>query len=118
MAWRVQVTPVQVAIKPEARRRCVEILARVNVEAMRSGRESDGSGAPPGVDFYETGRLQSDIDIEADGYTFAAPYAEAVDARTPFAGLPDDVVAGGELTAELGQVLDAEGGVTLAQEED
>lgn len=82
-------TPAHLEIPDDARTQANELLLEQNVARMRQGLNSRGENLPPGVDLYQSGRLQSDTEADADGYRFLAPYAEDVDRRYEFAGVDE-----------------------------
>lgn len=90
---RVTVTRERLRIPASCRKRANEVLLEANVERVREERRTaDGQSLPQGVDLVESGRLLEETSATEDGYEFLVPYAEEIEDRYGFAGLPASAV--------------------------
>lgn len=70
-------------------RAAAEIIEEMNLAGLNGNGEPFPPGATKSLDMHDTGRLHRDVEIFTTRIQYRAPYAEALQAKYNFAGIPD-----------------------------
>jgi hypothetical protein len=101
-------TREEIVISESALRDATSVALRFIQDNSRARVNKHGEPLPPGVDLFASGDLlfySVDVDVEKDRgvITFRVPYAEIVEARYEFAGIPPQRWQ--EFEAQIGPIL-------------